>query len=159
MEETAAKVMQGVGPQRGKAIGGINKNGVYTLTGDLFHNGQICSIIDDDDVILCEWENAAWKLFLRSMFTQRGLGRRAAASRTDEVPTCSHRHSGFSIFKNARFSLSLRGWRKLTGLPRELFPNDDEPGIAKGNSEPQRKIKVTGGDKDIVKLLSPDPVP
>ena len=58
---TAAKVMEGCEPLKGKIIGEINKNGIYTLTGELFHNGKIYAVIDDnDDVILCEWQKPAW---------------------------------------------------------------------------------------------------
>jgi len=62
MEAAAAKAMQSCEPQEGKITGEINKNGVYTLTGELFHNGRVYAIIDDnEDVILCEWRKGAWK--------------------------------------------------------------------------------------------------
>lgn len=62
MEAITAKDMQDCPPLAGKSVGAINKNGVYTLTGDLFHNGQIYALIDDNqDVILCEWQKSVWK--------------------------------------------------------------------------------------------------
>jgi hypothetical protein len=62
MAAAAENALQGCEPQEGKTTGEINKNGVYTLTGDLFHNGRIYALIDDDaDVILCEWQKPLWK--------------------------------------------------------------------------------------------------
>jgi hypothetical protein len=45
-------------------------------------------------------------------------------------------------------------FEKLTGLPRELYPNYDRLGMTRG-SEPKWKIKVTGSDEEIIKLISP----
>jgi hypothetical protein len=62
METTAAKAMEGCIPEDGKISGAINKNGVYTLTGDLFHNGSIYTLIDDNqDVIICDWLKTKWE--------------------------------------------------------------------------------------------------
>jgi hypothetical protein len=46
-------------------------------------------------------------------------------------------------------------FEKLTGLPKELYPDYDTL-ATKGSSELQWKIKVTGNDAAIIKLLSPD---
>ena len=62
IEAAAAKAMQGCEPQKEKTTRAINKNGVYTLACDLFHSGRVYAVIDDnEDVILCEWQQAAWK--------------------------------------------------------------------------------------------------
>ena len=61
MEAAAAKAMQGCPWRGGKISGAINKNGVYTLTGDLFHDGSIYAVVDDkENVILCEWQKTKW---------------------------------------------------------------------------------------------------
>ncbi len=62
IEAAATNAMQGCQPQKGKTTGEINKNGIYTLTGDLFHNGRFYAVVDDnDDVILCEWKEPTWQ--------------------------------------------------------------------------------------------------
>ena len=62
MEAVAAKAMQGCEPRQGKVTGEINQNGVYTLTSNLFHDGRVYAIIDDnEDVILCERQQAVWQ--------------------------------------------------------------------------------------------------
>jgi len=62
MEASAAKALKDYAPQESKVVGEINKNGIYTLSGDLFHNGNVYSVIDDDhDVIICEWQSSVWK--------------------------------------------------------------------------------------------------
>ena len=62
IEAYASKALHGCEPKSGKSVGEINKNGVYTLTGDLFHNGRIFSIVDEADVVIvCEWKKSTWR--------------------------------------------------------------------------------------------------
>src|SRR6201746_188038 len=67
IEAAATKALNGCPPPpRGKIIGAINKNNVYTLSGDLFHNGSIYAFVDNygdqaGGIILCQWRKDAWK--------------------------------------------------------------------------------------------------
>jgi hypothetical protein len=62
IEEVVKKDMQGC-PATGLNVQeAINKNNVYTLTGDLFKNGHIYAIIDNsENVIMAEWIGGQWK--------------------------------------------------------------------------------------------------
>jgi hypothetical protein len=62
IEAAAAKAMKDCPPQGTTIHEGINTNGVYTLTGDLFKNGQTNALIDNQgNIILCEWQGNQWK--------------------------------------------------------------------------------------------------
>jgi hypothetical protein len=62
IEEAVSRDLRGCKPQLGKVVAGINKNGVYTLEGDLFHNGRVHAVVDDHlGVIICEARNGRWK--------------------------------------------------------------------------------------------------
>jgi hypothetical protein len=62
IEAFAAKVLKDYAPQQTKIVGEINKNGIYTLSGNLFGNGKLYSVVDDDhDVVVCELQSSAWK--------------------------------------------------------------------------------------------------
>ena len=62
IEEAVAKDLWDCEPRRGETVAGVNKNGVYTLEGDLFHNGRVHAVIDDHlGVIMCEARNGHWK--------------------------------------------------------------------------------------------------
>ena len=62
IEAAAAKAMKGC-PSLGKGIiGAINKNGVYTLTGDLFGSGKVYAIIQNgNNIIICQWHRSLWR--------------------------------------------------------------------------------------------------
>lgn len=63
LEASVVKALRGCTPTDGKVIAEINKNGIYTLTGDLFHDHHTYAVVDDNqDVLLCEWANSAWNL-------------------------------------------------------------------------------------------------
>jgi hypothetical protein len=65
VEEIVAKDLDGYVPKSRGIQAGINKNGIYTLSGDLFDNGHIYAIIDSDSIVICEWVRHHWKADLQ----------------------------------------------------------------------------------------------
>jgi hypothetical protein len=57
-----ANAMTGIRPTGSAPRAGINKNGVYTLTGDLFKNSKMAALIDGtDEVIVANWTGREWE--------------------------------------------------------------------------------------------------
>jgi len=64
-EAAAEKVLSDFVPSDRGAVSGINHNGVYTLSGDLFGNGGIYAVIGDQmTVTICQWRAESWKAVL-----------------------------------------------------------------------------------------------
>jgi hypothetical protein len=64
VEATVAKDLKDFIPEGKATQTGINKNGVYTLSGDIFGNGHIYAIIDSNPLVICEWGKRKWKPIL-----------------------------------------------------------------------------------------------
>jgi len=62
MRKDASKALNGCPLKMTKPHGGINKNGVYTLNGDLFNNGHMYAILDHEPILICEWKHHRWTL-------------------------------------------------------------------------------------------------
>jgi hypothetical protein len=60
-EAAAQQALQGCNPSN-NIQEGLNKNGVYTLIGDIFKTGEAVAFINGTDgVIICKWQNHQWK--------------------------------------------------------------------------------------------------
>ena len=62
MEDAVSKALKGCAPHRNAPGGAVNKNGVYTLDGELFQKGHSYAVIDHDPLLIAEWKDKQWKV-------------------------------------------------------------------------------------------------
>ena len=73
LQAAARKALDGVQPSIKGMTEGINKHGVYTMTGNVFGDGRARAVLDlKGTVVLCSWEKNRWEpsVYFRNVSAQ-----------------------------------------------------------------------------------------
>src|ERR1700735_3407520 len=60
MKSVADVALSGCKPLGARLVGEVNKNNVYTLTGDFFGDGHLYAILDRDPILISKWTGKEW---------------------------------------------------------------------------------------------------